>query len=104
MSREVSQLGQTNEMGEGSSQGDVDQTAGEMARIDIKTMENYDGYKADQLKERLRVLAERARGSGFVSRENIREGTMDTVKRSSTSEAIAALRRGGIECTQPEWH
>jgi hypothetical protein len=57
---------------------------------------DYDGNKADLLKERLRAIADRARGSGPSSSERTSYGDTNTGKRSSTSEAIAALRRGSL--------
>ncbi len=71
-------------------------TAAEMARLNIKTRENYNCNKADQLKERLRELAGRARGSDTAVMEKEEASSKEAIKRSSTSEAIAALRRGNL--------
>jgi hypothetical protein len=69
-------------------------TGGELSEKDRST--DYDGNKADLLKERLRAIADRARGSGPISLEKTGYGDVNTGKRSSTSEAIAALRRGNL--------
>jgi hypothetical protein len=72
----------------------MSRTGGEFPEKDRST--DYDGNKADLLKERLRAIADRARGSGPASLEKTGYGDVNTGKRSSTSEAIAALRRGSL--------
>ncbi len=83
---------------------EMDETAADMAWLGITAKSAYDGNKADQLKERLRELAERARGSGGLpldkedtgsSGRALHEGTTAD-KRSSAREAIAAFRRSSL--------